>query len=165
MLNPVVFRTLLVIVVGIGLTACGFKLAGTSQLPQSLSSIQLLASNFNKHQTETLRASLTRAGAKVSSQADESAVVLLVRLRALPDRRLVSGASTGKIVERLTRELDFSLKSADGEVLAPNKTLRQQRDIQLDDDNLLSSTQEKNSVSSDLEKALFNQLIQQLKRL
>jgi outer membrane lipopolysaccharide assembly protein LptE/RlpB len=44
----------------------------------------------------------------------------------------------------------------------PMRTLAQQRDVSLDDDNLLSSDREKEAVTRDLEDALFDQLIRQL---
>jgi outer membrane lipopolysaccharide assembly protein LptE/RlpB len=83
----------------------------------------------------------------------------------LPDRRLVSTASSGRTVERLSRSLDFILKSTTGEVIAPAKTLLQQKDAELDDNNLLSSNREKANVIKDLEQALFKQLINQLRRI
>lgn len=70
-----------------------------------------------------------------------------------------------KTVDRLARGLDFNVKSATGEVLLETKTLLQQKDIVLDDDNLLASTREKKTVIEDLETALFNQLVQQLTRI
>ena len=68
-------------------------------------------------------------------------------------------------MERLTRSLDFSLVSASGEVLVPTRTLKQQNDIVLDDDNLLASVRERASVLEDLEQDLFEQLIRQLNRI
>ena len=160
-----VSRCLTVLLLGMAISACGFKLAGTAALPQSLSRIYLVTSNFDDRQIDALRGRLVRAGASISEQPETDAVRLSVSLTALPDRRLVTSASTGKTVERLTRKLAFGVYGSDGTELAPTKTLSQQRDIQLDDDNLLSSSQEKISVVRDLEQALFNQLILQLKRI
>ncbi|MDH3859343.1 MAG: hypothetical protein OEV07_15230, partial [Gammaproteobacteria bacterium] len=155
------FRFLVVFVLTIGLAACGFRLAGTSNLPQNLSSMVLLASNLDRQQQDVLRRQLTRAGAELKNQDDLEAVRLKISLQAVADRRLVSSASDGKSVERLTRSLDFSLSSASGEVLVPTRTLTQQKNIVLDDDNLLASGRERASVLEDLEQALFEQLIRQ----
>jgi len=159
------FRFLVVFVLTIGLAACGFRLAGTSNLPQNLSSMVLLASNLDRQQQDVLRRQLTRAGAELKNQDDLEAVRLKISLQAVADRRLVSSASDGKSVERLTRSLDFSLSSASGEVLVPTRTLTQQKNIVLDDDNLLASGRERASVLEDLEQALFEQLIRQLNRI
>ena len=159
------FRFLVVLVVTIGLTACGFRLAGTSKLPQNLSTMVLVAGNLDQQQQDSLRRQLTRAGAELKNQDDPEAVRLKISLKALPDRRVVSSARSGKSVERLTRGLDFSLSSAAGEVLVPTRTLTQQNDIVLDDNNLLASDRERASVLEDLEQALFEQLIRQLNRI
>ncbi len=164
-MNAVAIRFLIVIVTSVGLLACGFKLAGTANLPQELSSIYLLSSGFDEQQRDALRLQLTRAGAELVSQDDTSAVVLTVSLKVLPDRRLVSSAKNAKTVDRLARSLNFGVKSAAGVILGPTKTLVQQKDIVLDDDNLLASGREKARVLKNLEQALFEQLIRQLKRI
>jgi LPS-assembly lipoprotein len=149
----------------LALSGCGFKLAGTKSLPPELGQIYLVTSDFSEQQRSALSQRLTQAGAQVSRQPVAQAVQLRASLKSLPDRRLVTSASNGKTVERLARSLAFSLKGADGNLLAPAKTLIQQKDIVLDDDNLLSSDVERRSVIEDLEAALFNQLIFQLKRI
>lgn len=158
-------RLLIVLLLGLALSGCGFKLAGTTSLPPELSQIHLLTSGFNKQQRDALRRQLVLAGAEVSGQPAAQATRLRVNLKVLPDRRLVGSADNGKIIERLARSLNFSLKGADGKLLAPARTLTQQKDITLDDDNLLSSGVERRNVVKDLEQALFNQLIHQLKRI
>jgi outer membrane lipopolysaccharide assembly protein LptE/RlpB len=165
MKNLLSFRQLIVIVASIGLAACGFRLAGTAELPQELSTIHLVTKNFSQQQQDELRGRLTRADAKVVDQATEDAVLLAVTFKVLPDRRVVSGGQSGKIVDRVARSLDFSLKSSTGEVIAAVKTLRQQKDIELDENNLLASKLEKTNVIKELEQALFKQLIIQLQRI
>lgn len=155
---------LIVLLLGLALTGCGFKLADTSALPPTLSRIHLVTSDFNERQRDALRKRLGQAGAEVVEQAASNAVQLRVRLRVTPDIRLVTSASSGKTVERLARSLDFSLMGTDGNLLAPAKTLSQQKDMVLDDDKLLSSAQERRNVIAELETALFEQLVRQLKR-
>jgi outer membrane lipopolysaccharide assembly protein LptE/RlpB len=158
-------RQLMVIVVSIGLVACGFRLAGTADLSEELSTIHLVTRNLSKQQQDEIRGRLTRAGATVVDQATADAVLLTVSFKVLPDRRLASGGSSGKIVDRVSRSLNFSLKSPEGEVVVPAKTLLQQRNIELDENNLLASDREKENVIKDLEQALFKQLINQLQRI
>ena len=147
------------------LTACGFRLAGSVTLPPELKQIQLLTRDFSKAQQQRLSQRLEAAGAEVAVTPREGAVRLTVRLVTLPDRRLVTGAGTGKTVDRLERRIDFSVADASGAPLAPPRTISQQKDVVLDDDNLLASEQERDNVIVDLEQALFNRLIQQLKRI
>lgn len=158
-------RRLIVLLLGLTLLGCGFRLAGTSVLPPALSRIHLVAIDFSERQRDALSRRLQQAGAEVVAQPDADAVELRVILRILPARRVVTSASDGKAVERLARGLDYSLKDSDGNLLAPARTLNQQKDVLFDQDNLLSSDEERRNVVKDLESALFNQLMRQLERI
>jgi len=157
-------RCLILLLLGLVLTGCGFRLAGTESLPPELARIHLVTSNFNKQQRDVLRKRLNQAGAQLVEQAASDAVQLRVNLRVLPTMRLVTSASSGRTVDRLARSLNFSIKDGAGNPLAPARTLTRQKDIVLDDDKLLSSSQERRNVIADLEAALFDQLVHQLKR-
>jgi outer membrane lipopolysaccharide assembly protein LptE/RlpB len=158
-------RLLIVFLLGLTISGCGFRLAGDTSLPPELKQIYLVTHDFSNQQRDALRRQLERAGAEVASQADTPAVLLSVSLKIAPDRRLVTSASNGRIVERITRSLNYSLKDADGKPLAAAATLTREKDIVLDDDNLLSSTVERRSVIEDIEQALYDGLIRQLKRI
>jgi len=159
-------RVALVLLLGsLLLSACGFRLAGTAELPPQLSSIYLVTSDFSDSQRRALQRSLTNAGATVVSQPDPQSVQLNVSLKVDPDRQQATSASSGAIVKRISRGLTFSVKAADGQIIAAPQTLRQQKDVSLDDDNLLSSDRERETVVRDLEQALFGQLIRQLTQI
>jgi LPS-assembly lipoprotein len=153
---------LLVLLIGFCLSACGFRLAGTAELPPQLRSIYLVTSDFSESQRSRLRRSLNNAGAQLVEQLESQAVQLNVSLEVMPDRQLATSARTGSIVKRISRSLSFNVKAADGKILLEAQTLNQQKDAFLDNDNLLSSDREKESVTRDLEQALFDQLIRQL---
>jgi LPS-assembly lipoprotein len=153
---------LLVLLVSLGLSACGFRLAGTAELPPQLESIYLVTSDFSNSQRNRLKRSLSNAGARLVEQLESQAVQLNVSLKVMPDRELATSASTGGTVKLISRSLSFNVKAGDGKILLEAQTLHQQRDVSLNDDNLLSSDREKESVTRDLEQALFDQLIRQL---
>lgn len=158
-------RGLLWLSIAAALGACGFRLAGTTPLPAELSRIYLATSEFDPHQQEVLRSRLQRAGADVGLQPATDRVKLSVRLSAVPDQRLIASAGSGQTVTRIVRQLDYSLRGADGRLLAPERRLTQQSDLRFDDDNLLSSSQERDAVVEELEKSLYEQLIRQLQSI
>ena len=158
-------RCLILLLLGLVLSGCGFRLAGTSALPPALSRIHLVTIDFNQQQRDLLSRRLQQAGAEVVAEPAGDAVELRVILRLLPTRRVVTSASDGKAVERLVRGLDYSLKDSDGILLAPARTLNQQKDVLFDQDNLLSADKERRHVEKDLDTALFNQLMRQLERI
>jgi outer membrane lipopolysaccharide assembly protein LptE/RlpB len=170
---PVIpFRiSLIVLLCGLCLTACGFRLAGTGEmagsrhLPAPLASIYLVTTNLNGIQRKALEQSLTRAGAVLVEQADDTAVRLNVILNELPDRQLATGGTGGDVVKRITRSLDFEVKAADGTTIAPQRSLRRHLDVTLDENSLLASNREKKTVTGELEQALYDQLVRQLARI
>ena len=147
------------------LCGCGYRLAGTAELPSQLASIQLVTTNFSEAQKRMLARELTSAGANLVEQAGGDVVTLTATLGLEPDRQLVSSASSGTTVNRLSRTLDYTLRTASGKAVGEAQTLRQQVDLELDDDNLLASNREKESAILQLERALYQQLIRQLTRI
>jgi len=94
-----------------------------------------------------------------------STKMIFVSVETLPERRLATSASSGRNVDRLSRRLVFSVNRDDGASLVPQRSLVQQKDIAVDDDNLLASEEERSGVLRELEQALFDQLIRQLARI
>ena len=154
--------SLLVLLVSFSLSACGFRLAGTAELPPQLESIYLVTSDFSESQRNLLRRSLNNAGARLVEQLESPAVQLNVSLKVLPDLQLATSANSGEIVKRISRSLSYNVKAADGKILLEAQTLNQQKNVSLDNDNLLSSDRELETVTRNLEQALFDQLIRQL---
>jgi len=147
------------------LSACGFRLAGTASLPASLQRIQLETRDLDSRQRNTLLNRLRRAGADVSIEPGAGRTRLSVRLQSPPDQRLITSASSGKTINRLTRRLEYSLETADGQVLASARSLSLENEFTLDDDNLLSAADERQSVVEELEENLYELLIRQLQRI
>ena len=158
-------RIALVLLVSLSLSACGYRLAGTADLPPELSSIYLVTSGISESQSRALQRSLKNAGATVVSELDPQSVQLNVSLKVEPDRQLATSARDGAIVRRVSRGLTFSVKAADGETIAETQTLRQKKDISLNDDSLTASNREQETVTRELEQSLFDQMVRQLTQI
>ena len=149
----------------VALGACGFRLAGTAELADSVELIRLETDNFSDRQRRSLRARLERAGAVIATDSDTGAALLRVSLLNIPTQDLIAGGRSGKTIERVSRGLRFSLLGDDGQPLIASKTLTRQRDFTRDDDNLLASNEERANLLAELEKSLFEQLIFELNRI
>ncbi|MDJ0777316.1 MAG: hypothetical protein QNJ85_05585 [Gammaproteobacteria bacterium] len=158
-------RHCLPLLLAIGLAGCGFRLAGSIELPPELAVIQLETSGFDRREREALQDRLRAAGSRLVENPGPGIHRLSVRLQRTDDRRLVTGASSGSNVVRLERSLVFSLRDAAGEITVADTTLVQQKDFRVDDDNLLASTADRDNALADLERALFDQLIRRLARI
>jgi outer membrane lipopolysaccharide assembly protein LptE/RlpB len=168
--NPV-RASLIALLCGLCLSACGFRLAGTggmaasAELPAQLASIYLQTRNLNAVQLKALELSLTKAGAEVVAQAESATAWLAVTLNELPDQQLATGGSGVDVVTRITRSLDFEVKAADGKIISPRRSLRQQTDVTLNENTLLAANRERKDVTGELEQALYDQLVRQLARI
>ena len=145
------------------MVACGFKLAGTSDLPESLDTLHLSTENMNVQQRDRLISVLQRAGASLTA-AEQAKATLSVNLKPLRQQTVVSSASSGNTIQQLTRELEYRVAFAGLTETTAMRTLRQRKNFQNDEDNLLSSRVQKSDVIRDLELSLFNQLVFQLQR-
>ena len=156
---------LVVVLVSLSLSACGYRLAGTADLPPELSSIYLVTSDISESQSRALQRSLENGGATLVSQLDQQSVQLNVSLKVEPTRQLATSARDGAIVRRISRGLTFSVKAADGQTIVASQTLRQQKNVYLNDDSLTASNREQETVTRELEQSLFDQLIRQLAQI
>jgi LPS-assembly lipoprotein len=155
-------RSILIVFLLAGLTACGFHLRGSISLPLPLISMQLIAEDLDSRQKTELERQLIRAGASLKDNQTENPVRLMVSIRVLPERKLADTAASGKIIIRLLRELSYSLSTATGELLIDQKTILRQLDLDLDSNELAGAEYEKQSSGQLLDQELFEQLIFQL---
>lgn len=147
------------------LQACGFQLRGLGSLPDNLSNLRLLADNFSTSQQRTLSQQLQKAGATLRYDDEANPVTLRVAFKSLPERKVADSAGSGQSIVRLSRQLSFSVTDASGNRLADNKVIEQKIDLELDDSNLLGTEGEKQQALDNLDAALFNSLMIQLRRL
>jgi len=158
--NPLIFLSLLIL-----LQACGFQLRGLGSLPEHLTNLRVQADSLSSSQQQALNEQLQRAGATLRYGEEPDAVRLGVTLVSLPERRIADSAGQGENIVRLARRLSFTVIDADGNRLADNKVIEQRIDLELDEDNLLGSEGEKQQALENLDSALFNSLMNQLRRL
>ena len=147
------------------LQACGFQLRGLAPLPEHLSNLRLLTDNLTTNQQRTLGRQLQRAGVTLYYDTEENPVTLKVAINSLPKRKVADSAGSGQNIVRLSRQLVFTVTDATGQRLADNKVIEQKIDLELDDANLLSAEGEKQQALDNLDTALFNSLMIQLRRL
>ena len=147
------------------LQASRFQLRGLASLPDHLSNLRLLTDSLSANQQLTLNQHLQKAGATLNHDEAENVVTLRVSIKSLPERKLADSAGSGQNIVRLSRRLSFSLIEASGNRLATNKVIEQQLDLELDEDNLLGAEGERQQALDNLDTALFNSLMIQLRRL
>ena len=158
-------RWLILLCVLVNLQACGFQLRGLASLPDHLSDLRVVANNLSTTQQRELNGQLERAGATLHHNDESEPVILSLSLKSLAERNVVDSAGSDQTIIRLSRQLQFSITEASGNRLVDNKTLVQSQNLELDDNNLLGTKGERQRTRENLDKALFNSLMIQLRRL
>jgi LPS-assembly lipoprotein len=155
-------RSIVIILLAAGLTACGFHLRGSTSLPPLLISMQLLAEDMDSRQKTELERQLIQAGASLKDVQDGSAVHLTVAIKVLPDRSVANSGAQGRTIIRIFRQLIYSLNAATGELLVEQTTIMRQHDIWFDSNELAAMEYEKQSAELLLDRELIRELILQL---
>ena len=144
------------------LTACGFQLRGTASLPPEMQTTWVQIADDSGLFYRELRLLLEANGVNVVAQPQESAATLAITRERITRRALtVSGDARVREFE-LVFELQFSLLDADGNVLIAPESLRQARDFQFDEQEILGAASEEELLRDDLRRNMAATLIRRL---
>ncbi len=110
------FKTIFLLTFLLTVSACGYQLRGSIDLPEELKSIFLQggSSQLNKAMRKTLKSS----GGQLVDSATQAGLILQV-LKEKMDRRVSSLSSSGRANEyELVYKIDFTLLDKDGNTLS-----------------------------------------------
>lgn len=153
-------RSLIVGLLALSVSACGFQLRGSYELPFSTLHIGVA-------ETAELHAQIRRnveAGSttRVVSDAKEAEAKLIV-LSDQPEKTVLSIDASGRVREfQLKRTFTFQLVDAKGAVLIPSSPIIVRRDITFSDALVLSKEAEEALLLRDMQGDLVQQLIRRL---
>ncbi len=150
-----------VVLLGILLVGCGFKLRGEKPLPFTTMYTNIDAnSRFGAYLRRSLKAS-SPALNFVDKAAN--AQVVLSQLEKTQSQREVSLNSQGQVEEyELTLRLTFQLATPGGQLLIPPSTLTASRTLPYDEANAQAKAQEMVSLYQDMESLMVGQLVRRI---
>lgn len=153
----------LVILVSTLLTACGFQLRGSVELPPVLRSTLLQAKDPWEGVAAALRVELESSGARITTQTDEATAILRLD-NERSQRRVLSVGRGGKASEyELFEEVTFSLRDNKGRVLLEPQSLRLTRDLVFDENQLLGKVSEIDELRNQMRRSLARQIITRIR--
>ena len=161
--SAAVTRVLLVAAV-LTLSACGFRLAGTAVMPESLGQIKLSTAGFADLQRQQLVTRLQQAGATIVESQQAELPTLVVRLGPLREFSLFQ---TGEVeqTKRLVQEMSYQVNAASGAVLQAERRLRQESTHEVDLLNILATEREKAELQEQMQNVLVSRMLYQLQRM
>jgi LPS-assembly lipoprotein len=153
---------IIVFILCIGISACGFHLRGSSQIAERYNPINVQHDRLTDQQWRELRSALTNASASLSEA--HNARRLRVSFSRLKDSKLTSSSSANVELLQLGMQLKFSVIDEQGNLLMDAQELTQNRTVELDSDNVLSQQDSINAALVELEKNLIRAMIYRLQK-
>ena len=152
--------TLLALSLATVVSGCGFQLRSWDL--SALSSVSVAARGATQ-QGEALVRALDYSGVEVRESGGD---VVLRLSDEREERRSAAVTAAGRAAEvELTLEVRFSVHDADGEELAPERTLRVARVQRIDVDNIVGSSEEEALLRDEMRQELASRMVRSLAML
>lgn len=154
-------RICLILGLSLFLSACGFQLRESAQLPPEMQNTQLLINDQYSQLGRRVRILLEQAGVTLVSQDAATAILEISKDEVLTE--VLSIGDNARVREyRVTHTVQFRLADPQGQELVPLQTIRQSRDISFDEQQILAVSREQEYVKEDLANTLSRLLISRL---
>jgi LPS-assembly lipoprotein len=153
-------RTLAVVLLTVLLTACGFQLRGSYNLPWETLHINLPENSELYFQIK--RGIEAGSQTKVITDAKQAGASLVI-LRNDQHKSILSLSATGLVREfQLTRTFSYRIQDAQGKELLPTSQIILQRDMTFDDARIFAKEAEEVMILREMQQDLVQQLLRRL---
>lgn len=146
-------RTLISAATLLILTACGFQLRETAELPADMSATYLEIDGENTTFARRLRNLLEQSGVELVGP-DQALSILEVPVNRVVTEVLTIGDNARVREYRITYTVEFRLIDAGGKTLVPTQRLSQAREVSFDEQEILSASREEEYLRRDLANSL-----------
>jgi LPS-assembly lipoprotein len=143
------------------LSACGFQLRETAELPPEMQSTQLVIDDEYSQLGRRVRVQLEQAGVKFVNKDKATSILEIPKNEVLTE--VLSIGDNARVREyRIIHTVQFRLTDPQGQELVPLQTIRQSREISFDEQQILAVSREQEYVKEDLANTLSRLLISRL---
>ena len=152
-------RAVLLLVLCLGLSACGFQLRSELVLPAGLDAIRVETGDPYGLLQRHLEQALQRAGADTAATAPAVLRVLKARIEQKP----LSIGIGGRVQEYLLQyTAQIEMLDATGQTILPRQTLELEREYRFDTADALGSPGEEEVLREDLERAMGEAILRRV---
>lgn len=147
----------------LALTACGFHLRGSDQLPVHLQALQLQLATPNDTLARSLKRSLHSAGVQIQSEAADNIPEL--RIGAVRhQRRVLSVDTAGNPQEyELTASTTVEIPEMTNGYQLPSRELSVRRDYLYESTGVLSASDQETRLKTEMERELARRILRTLR--
>lgn len=146
----------------LALSACGFHLRGMLDIPAWFNNVAIVSKENDKEFIAILKTQLEGYNIHVHSDPAHAEYWLVIN-RELIQRRIISvGASTNPRQFSLELIIEFMLQARKGQIVKAPKQIQISRQITINNDRILGSTDEEAILISEMKQDAVIQMINQL---
>lgn len=154
-------KILIPLILSLLLSACGFHLRGMIDLPTWLNNIAIISKNDDKELIEIFK----RYNIQVNPDPAQAQYWLVINEESIQHRIVSVGASTNPRQFNVTLIIEFMLQSRKGEIIKPSKRIQVSRQVTINNDRILGSTDEETILIKEMKQDAVMQIINQLSHL
>lgn len=155
-------RILLLIVLALGLSACGFQLRNALTLPPDLGPVKVVSASPFSPLADSLAQALTRAGAVPAEPGAKNVSVLDIKAERWGDTPISVDAFGRGQEFSLRYAVVFELRKADGSMLVPRQTIELSRDYIAIPNASIGSEGERDILMSELSREMSASVLRRL---
>ena len=153
---------LVVLILLLSLSACGFQLRGETRLPDAMAQTWLAVPDRNSSFARELLLRLRAGGVEVLDQPQEGSATLRIHAERLRSEPLTISGQARVREFVLIFDLDFELLDVAGEPLIARETLRLTREYSFDEQAILAASREEEFLRAELRRAMASNLMRRL---
>ena len=151
-------KKLIVVVLALLVSACGFQLRGSASLPFT----SVYVEGGSPDLSVDLRRAVHASGAKILDTAQGAEAVLQVTLESR-EKRILTLTSAGRVSEfQLVYRLGFRVHDPKGKELLANQDIELKRDFTFNDAEILSKEAEESLLYRDMENDAVQQVLRRM---
>jgi LPS-assembly lipoprotein len=158
-------RVLMIMLLCVLLTACGFQLRGEARLPAAMQETWLHVPDDSTAFVRELTLMLRANGVSVRARPTDQAAELRIFAERMQREALTISGQARVREFMLIFDVDFELTDVMGNVLIPRETLRLTRDYSFDEQEILAATREEEFLRNDLRQSMAAQMLRRLEAL
>ncbi len=146
------------------LSSCGFHLRGLANAPEWLDNVSIISNDGNKELTSILKSQLEGYKIRVNSDPAFARYWLIINKINFRQQIVSIGASTNPRQYQLILTIEFMLQTSKGEVIKPPRFISVSRQLTVNSDRILGSSDEEAILISEMKKEAVLQIINRLSR-
>ncbi|MGY6588865.1 MAG: LPS-assembly lipoprotein LptE [Wenzhouxiangella sp.] len=147
------------------LAGCGFELRGEARLPAAMQQTWLQLPDDSSTFARELSLMLRANGVELVDHPEDATAELLIFDERLGREALTISGQARVREFALVFDVDFELRTRQGEVLIPRETLRLVREYSFDEQEILAATREEEFLGAELRRSMAAQFLRRLEAI